>query len=82
MYAGEVFWCETVVDMLTKVFCCEAVCLKLLYVICRFVQECFVVVYFHYVKWGGVRCVGCTESFRYVRDRAHVWGDVCGGGIH
>ncbi len=25
-YAGEMVWCEAVVDVLTKVFCCEVVC--------------------------------------------------------
>ena len=36
-YAGEVVWCEAVVDVSTKVFCCEVVCLELIYVIYCFV---------------------------------------------
>ena len=36
-YAGEVFRCEATVDVLTKVFCCEVVCLKLVYMIYCFV---------------------------------------------
>ena len=36
-YAGEGFRCEATVDVLTKVFCCEMVCLKLVYMIYGFV---------------------------------------------
>ena len=36
-YASEVFWCEATVDVLIKVFCCEVVCLNLVYVVYCFV---------------------------------------------
>ena len=49
MYAGEVFRCEATVNVLTNVFCCKAVCLKLIYMIYYFVYKYFMVVYFHYV---------------------------------
>ena len=47
--AGEVFRCEATVDMLTKVFSGEVVCLKLIYIVYHFVWKCFMVIYFHYV---------------------------------
>ena len=49
VYAGEVFWCEAVVDVMTKVLCCEVVRLKWFNVVYCLVYECFVVRYFHYV---------------------------------
>ena len=36
-YAGEVVRCEATVDVSTKVFCCELVSLKLIYVIYCFI---------------------------------------------
>jgi len=36
-YAGEVVWCEATMDVLTNVFCCEVVCLKLMYAVYCFV---------------------------------------------
>jgi hypothetical protein len=37
VYAGEVFGCEAVFDMLAEVFRCEVICRKLVNVICCFV---------------------------------------------
>jgi hypothetical protein len=34
--------------------CCKVVCFDVVHVIYSFVQECFMVIYFHYVKWGWV----------------------------
>ena len=36
-YAREVFRCKATVDVLTHVFCCEVICLKLIYMIYCFV---------------------------------------------
>ena len=82
MYAGEVFRREAAVDVLTKAFSCEMVCLQSIYTIYCFVQKYFMVVYSHYVKWGGLSGVGCGKIIGYVSGRAFVRVGDSDGGFH